>query len=99
MSFLSKTAMFFLLFVVVITAGTFRFMEGIIRMISSHPKKVLGTEPIGARSIVRLWAQTMIWITTQIRGFLGLYVQKYHPHFFQRWKKLFRPQRQQRVNY
>jgi hypothetical protein len=79
----------FLLIEAVVAAGSLCCMEAVIRGIASSPGKVLGAEPIGVKPVVRLWAWVSLWGTTRVRALVGLYVRRFYPRLFRRWKTLF----------
>lgn len=87
----------FLLFLVLVIVGMAYLVELLGEGIDRNPKVVLGVRPIGVGTIVHLWARGIAWISTRIRGLLGVYyVQRFFPRFYQRSRILFRPRRRRR---
>jgi hypothetical protein len=96
---IGKALRFWLLLETLMIVSAFYLIESFAARVRGNPKILLGTKPIGAQSIVNLWASMLFGFSTRVRGDLGRYVQRYYPRLYQlyqRWCRLFRRRRYRR---
>lgn len=81
-----------LLGIILLTGSFLYMMEAIGEWMRQRPKAVLfGMNPIGAASVVRLWAKGLIAVTSRGRRPIARYVRKNHPKVYRKLRGMLVP--------